>query len=617
VRNGARPTVGDTKASALVGLTERFALGACVVAAMLLLIWVLSRCRSGFDFTDEGFYLNWISSPNNYRASITQFGFIYHPVYRLVDGDIVLLRQANVLIIFVSAFVLCAALLQSLAAERVDVRSHVWTVALALVLAAGSLTFFGLWLPTPSYNSLTFVSLLAVAIGILFTGGEQLRRDLIGWVLIGAGGALSFLAKPTSAALLGCAVLIYLAVAGRFRARGLLVCVLAAAMLLIVSALMIDGSLAKFVDRVVDGARLGSLLTPEQPFARMFRLDSFSFDKAQRFNFAMLIVVTIAAMFLGTRAGSAARVGAALLAIILAGLGIPLSTGTLLPAIPYQPLQPMQFWAITFAIAFSAFFIWWRSYRAPSRNIIALAVFFIMLPYVYAFGTGNNYWEQAGHVAIFWLLGGVVIASDVIERNTAWSNLTSIAAAALFVPTSVLFAAMEYPYRQTHPLRLQTSATETGPSNTTLLVTEDAAAYVRDFRGIATDNGFKTGDPLLDLSGRSPGLVYAMGARPPGAAWILAGYPGSNEFLNAVLTGEGCDVLGASWILTEPSSSVSFSANLLQRYGIDISRDYHEVGSVRSLRAVSRTNFEQFLLKPSRTPDVARQACEQARRIIR
>jgi hypothetical protein len=240
-----------------------------------------------------------------------------------------------------------------------------------------------------------------------------------------------------------------------------------------------------------------------------------------------------------------------------------------------------------------------------------------MLPYVYAFGTGNNYWEQAGHVAIFWLLGGVVIASDVVERNTAWSNLTSIAAAALFVPTSVLFAAMEYPYRQTQPLRVQTSATETGPSNATLLVTEDAAAYVRDFRGIATDNGFKTGDPLLDLSGRSPGLVYAMGARPPGAAWILAGYPGSNEFLNAVLTGEGCDVLGASWILTEPSSSVSFSANLLQRYGIDISRDYHEVGSVRSVRGASRTRFEQFLLKPSRTPDVARQACEQARRIVR
>ncbi|WP_161855913.1 hypothetical protein [Bradyrhizobium sp. CCBAU 051011] len=588
-----------------------------VAASLALLGWVMLLCRSGFDFSDEGYYLNWISNPWNYPSSVSQFGFVYHPLYRLVGGDIVLLRQANVLVIFALAFALCATILRSVAVVRIDVRSSlpIWGAALALVMAAGSLTFFGLWLPTPSYNSLSFTSLMGVAIGVLLTGRKRSKSVLIGWILIGAGGALSFLAKPTSAALLGCAVLIYLVVAGRFWLRGLLVCVLIAAVLLIASAMMIDGSLAKFVNRVLDGVRLGSLLTPDQPFARMFRVDSFHFGGAQRANFALLLAITFTAMFLGTRAGAAARIGVAAIAIFLTGLSMAVSTGALLPNVPYHPFQPMQFFAITFAVALSLFFASRREYRGPSRNAVALAVFFITLPYVYAFGTGNNYWEQGARAGLFWLLGGVVIGSELTAKNAAWRNLTPIAAAALLVTAGVVLAATQNPYRQTQPLRLQTSPAEIGPDNATLFLTDNAAIYIRKFRRIATDNGFKTGDPLLDLSGRNPGLVYALGGRPPGASWILAGYTGSYEFFSAALASESCDVLGAMWILTEPPAS--FSASLLQPYGIDISRDYQEAGSVRSVRGASRTEFEQFLLKPSRNHDVARQACERARLIGR
>jgi hypothetical protein len=619
VRNGARPTVGDTKPSAPVGLTERFALGACVVAAMLLLIWVLSRCRSGFDFTDEGFYLNWISSPWNYRDSVTQFGFVYHPLYRLVGGDIALLRQGNVLVIFVSAFALCASLLHSIFAERNDGKSgsRIWIVSLALVIAASSLTFFDLWLPTPSYNSLAFTSLIFAAIGVLITSREASTLSLIGWVLIGTAGAFSFLAKPTSAAVLGCVVVVYLTTAGKVWIRGLLISVIGAAMLLGGAALVIDESIGKFLHRLLEGARIGSLLTPDQPIALMFRVDSFHFGRAQRVNFALLLAITLAAMVLGTLAGAAARVGVAVMAIVLTGLCIVVSAGALLPNIPYYPFQPMQFWAINFAVVLSFLFDSRRSSLLPSRNAVALAAFLITLPYVYAFGTGNNYWEQGGRAGFFWFLAGIVISAELAARSAEWRILTPIAAAALLVTTSVVLAAVEHPYRQTQPLRLQANKTEVGPDNATLFLTGDAATYIRDLRRIAADNGLKAGDPLLDLSGRSPGSVYAMGGRPPGAGWILAGYPGSNEFFRAALANESCDVLGAMWILTEPSLSASFSASLLQPYGIDILRDYQEAGSVQSVRGASRTEFEQFLLKPSRNHDVARQACERARLIGR
>jgi hypothetical protein len=105
-----------------------------------------------------------------------------------------------------------------------------------------------------------------------------------------------------------------------------------------------------------------------------------------------------------------------------------------------------------------------------------------------------------------------------------------------------------------------------------------------------------------------------LGARPLGAAWILAGYPGSKDFLTTALRQETCGAIGASWILTEPGSGDAFSPGLLEPFGIDLSRDYLDVGSIRSMRSFLPTTFEQHLLKPTRKPEVARQACEEARR---
>src|SRR5664279_2110705 len=137
---------------------EWIAFAVAVAASLFLLGWVILRCRSGFDFTDEGFYLNWISSPWNYQGSVSQFGFVYHPLYKLVGGDIVLLRQANVLILFALGWTLCLALLRSIFIQwdSIGASLRAGAIGAALVAGAGSLSFFDLWLPTPSYNSLTF-----------------------------------------------------------------------------------------------------------------------------------------------------------------------------------------------------------------------------------------------------------------------------------------------------------------------------------------------------------------------------------------------------------------------------------------------------------------------------
>jgi hypothetical protein len=595
---------------------EWIALALAVAASLFLLGWVILRCRSGFDFADEGYYLNWISDPWNYQRSVSQFGFVYHPLYKLVGGDIVLLRQANVLILFALGWALCFALLRSIFIQwdSIGASLRAGVIGAALVAGAGSLSFFDLWLPTPSYNSLTFQSLMLAATGVLLAGRELSKPSFAGWILVGIGGGFAFLAKPTSAAMLGCMVAVYLVAAGKFRLRGLSVSIAVAILFLVISALAIDGSLVGFVRRIVDGIDMGNRLSAGHNLINIFRWDEISLSDEQKSNFIYLLIVAFVAVILGFLANDLARLGATWITIVISALAIATIAGVLSPEISYEPFQPVQFSAVSFGIAAAAMMFPARTYRRLSRDSIALIVFFAILPYSYAFGTNNNYWSAAARAGLFWFLAGFIICAEFAAANAAWRKLLPANAVALVVSTCVLYSAMDNPYRQTRPLRLQMSAIDITPGKSRLFLSEEAAAYIRELHQLSAANGFRAGDPALDLTGVSPGSLYAMGARPLGDAWTLGGYPGSTNFLTAALDNETCEAIAASWILTEPGSPDSFSPEVLRRFGIDISTDYLNVGSISSTRSFSPLKFEHRLLKPVRSRDLARLACENARR---
>jgi hypothetical protein len=594
---------------------EWVALATCAAAGVSLLGWVILRCRFGFDFTDEGFYLNWISNPWNYQASVFQFGFVYHPLYKLVGGDIALLRQINVSIIFALSCVLCIVLVRSLCWNWTAFRpsQRAGFVGVAVAVASSSLAFFDLWLPTPNYNSLAFQAVIIVAIGGLLANRKLSKGGIAGWILIGIGGGLAFLAKPTTAVMLGCMIAGYIVVAGKFALRGVLVSLATATLFLVISGLAIDGSLSGFLRRLTEGLDMINQLDSRSN--HLFRWDDYDLSHKQKTRFDYVLIVTYVSATLGFLANGRARLAATSVAALLAGMSIATIAGVLSPKIYYEPFQPMVFWAISFGIVLSSIIV--RSHRLLSRNSLALIVLFIILPYAYAFGTNNNLWTAASRAALFWMLAGFVVSVELAAENGAWRMLLPAAAAALLVSTVILYVAMENPYRQTQPLRLQASAVEINRERSTLFLTDETASYVHDIYRLANENGFRTGEPVLDLTGTSPGSLYVIGARPLGAAWMLGGYSGSNIFLTTALDQETCESIGASWILTEPSSRDSFPPGLLQRFGIDMDRDYLDVGSVSSVRSFFPMKFEHRLFKPTRSLNVARLACEEARRMDR
>ena len=208
-------------------------------AALTTVTVMLLLADRGFDLTDEGFYLNWISRPGLWSASSTQFGFVYHPLWELTGGDVARLRRLSILLTFGLAW---GCFLAVTATGR---RNAPRLVALgaAAATAAVSLRIYDQWLLTPSYNTLTLQAALATTIGLsLWVRAVEGRSAYIGAVVVGLGGAALFLAKPPAAGAVAVVVTGALVAARQLQWRAWSVAIASSVAALALAAVAIDGA---------------------------------------------------------------------------------------------------------------------------------------------------------------------------------------------------------------------------------------------------------------------------------------------------------------------------------------------------------------------------------------
>ncbi len=82
--------------------------------------------------------------------------------------------------------------------------------------------------------------------------------------------------------------------------------------------------------------------------------------------------------------------------------------------------------------------------------------------------------------------------------------------------------------------------------------------------------GYTAGEPILDVTGDGPGLVYALGGRPLGVAWLIGGYAGSERVAALVLNSVPAATLREAWVLSadeNPRAVRSWALLLRERTG--------------------------------------------------
>lgn len=583
-----------------------------LAATALILFWILRYSFYGFDFTDESFYLVWISNPSLYDYSTTQFGFIYHPIYVLLGGDIAALRQFNILGTFLLAWGAAYTFLSSLAPEANENRASLHIVAAGF--ATSSLFIFNTWLPTPNYNSLALQALLISGIGLLMAEKATSRRSITGWVIIGVGGWLAFMAKPSTAFALAIGVLIYLLIARKFSPKLLLIAIFSAVVPLLLSAIVIDGSITKFLHRLELGLEFNRILGGANSPEKIFRLDHFELNDKSKQTIYIVLIATAVATLAGLSKnwkGNAVLLLASvsifsLIALIISGAikveGLGSFQGVLIFGVVYA--------AVIIGIIFDQI----KLIRSIALSQWAIAVLFLAMPHIYAFGTGNNYWQAGGGAAIFWLFAGLTLMRPVVRAKATWAVALPLVFATQLITVATLQGGFEQPYRQPQPLSFNNTNLEIGVPHSKLVLQQGYAAYIAEATAAAQGAGLKPGTSVIDLSGQSPGILYALGAENIGQAWTIGGYPGSLKLAIAALALVPCEKLAQAWLLYEPAGPRSIPEGVLPSFGADAS-DYKTVASWET--AVGAGGYEerrsQQLLMPVRSADISIQACNKIR----
>ena len=605
------------KTRAITG-AETLALAMAAIATIAFTGKLLMRSDLGFDFTDEGLYLNWISHPSNFKIAVTQFGYIYHPLYAL-GSSVALLRQSNVLISLFLAMTACVCLLRRRALDAgTQFTLSLPLLGFSIVAASTSLLILvfasSLWFPTPSYNSLTFHALLVAAIGFCLAEARPSRSSVAGWLLIGTGGFLAFMGKPTSAVVLGVVTLSGLVISQRLSLRMIAIAVATSGLLLGTYAWLVGGSIEQFILELRQSVDASSILESKYTISGVFRFDEINLALDE---ICILVTLTlwIAVLTLSTYSSRfAVRSTAAVVLWILIAAAFALSTGIFRLRFQVRDFQGLQLLPLFLAsiICFATDCVF-RVSATVSRQQVASAVFFVLLPFAFAAGTTNNYWQVAPSTAFFFTLSGFSLIGARNWGQSSWRHLLPMAIFSLVMTIVIVEHGMEHPYRDPNPLTSSTVPVKMGRADDMLRLNPNFATYLEALRQVSSKAGFQAGTPVIDLTGHYPGSLYAIGAKPVGAAWLIGGYPGSNNLATFNLDLVACQELVRSWVLIEPDGPLRLSMNLLQRYGIDLQRDFEIVGTLKAPIGAFPNSYKQELLKPKPDSREAVSACEKPR----
>ncbi len=558
-----------------------------VVVTLATIVWLLVYSHYGIDFTDESYYLVWMSNPWVYPVSASQFGFIYHPLYRLFHGDITLLRKANILIIYGLSWLLCIVFLRATINNQNQGLSwyRLPMLALAAIIATCSMVYLcphG-WLATPSYNSLNFQAMLVSSIGFLLAEKTVSPVSISGWLMIGIGGWLSFMAKPTSAAAFGLVIGVSLLLTSKFNLRLILTSLSTATALLIGSTYVIDGSLVIFLDRVKGGFEAFRLLGAGH--INMFRIDGLLMESKELVFLAVSSAITFGVICLTSAENKARIMAGHSFALLFALISMVIIFGYLFfQASDYRVYYltrltlavPLSTWAFYFFLMPKQ-----AGFKVP-RTQWGILLYFALLPHVFAFGTNQNYWMQGSMESLFWILAGLVVLMPAISTRSNWRILLPSVMSGQLITVFLLQVAMEQPYwAQPEPFRQYNTSLLYGRNESELMLPQALADYYRNVKKMAIQADFRPGAPMIDMTGEGPGTVYAIGAKGIGQAWMIGGFPGSNNLAIAMLNRVSCSEIAEAWLLVDPDNRKRLSPEILSYFGLSFEQDYELAAELR------------------------------------
>jgi hypothetical protein len=491
---------------------------ASLLAALSILVALLNR---GFNLLDEAYYVQWIGSPERYEFSIHPFGLFFHAFFDLLQNSIVALRAFGVFLLAGSGALLGWSIARYC---RLVLKLDAATKTFAALGALFQLTYYVLWIPTPSYNLLANVGaamIFAGCLGWLTTEPEvrNKRIDRLCSVIVGLGGCYAFFGKPTFAALGAAVVFLVLVRSAMTRNWGVLVerAFISGASCLVPLYLHITYAMpfSAFVNTVEGGMaalNYGNSLA-DLPIKTFKELKS-----APRLLLLSGLAALAAAGWRMWRPSYRSRAiewaAVALVAVNAWYLGAAIGSVLFEDRVYWDAFGPeleaLVLAQITYGLAR-------RSSEPLDPRGVGLMLALLALPFAVAFGTANPLVRQIS-ISMFGAMFASAVAALILFRKTT-AQLTQCALA--IIALAAVVGAAVYPYRLPRDLSRQSEPLTIPMFQGRLLVDDVTKRYAVYLKSVGQRGALAPDVPVLDLSGGGPGTALYLGGRPPGNPWLI------------------------------------------------------------------------------------------------
>jgi hypothetical protein len=564
------------------------------------LAWAQFR---GFDMLDGGYYFLLYQNPSDNSDTHTRFQLMARPFWLLSGQNVVLFRLLTCFIATVACFAFWRAFQRLI--NSFESMILYWWPLWAAVLAGLSCVPIAL-----TYNSFATIFLLlaiAIILSVVPVSCDDSPFRVKNWIL-----ALSitlllyclFLVKPPAAL----AFLISVYAVGIF---GLNNSLWQRRLLLWIGilALVTISILIVVVSR------------PEFNLNRLFNIHGFVFSPAwihdtfSRYlveidrvlpNFGRDILWTIcpttlvccSAVFARSK-GSVPSVlrylVLALLLMAIAGVTIRhrLWDASFLTAMSAQSARfYVMLWCSLLPIWLLCFILNGRTNPISSRRQIVWIVVFLVLPVISSFGSTNTIYVSAMHESVFWVAGLILVSEGIAkDLSVPWFRNCICILMALGASAHVFSGHFMSPYMFQPSLWKQTQAVEIGSPSTTIKVDPALGAFLTDIRSTLDKNGYEPGDDVFGFF-NLPGVIFAIGARQPGAPWYFGTWYHDDDTDGGKLRRVALIRRQRAWIITQ--ADVSMFRPQFLKCGIDFPDGYVKIGQTMN----PTTGLEIGIWKP-------------------
>lgn len=544
------------------------------------MIWIGYLCHFGIDLTDEGYNLVTIANPLAYQATTSQFGLIYSPLFEVLNGDLVLFRIINLLLIYGLSFVLILRCINL----NLEKNHGLETLSISSGFALTALVFLSVWQPSPSYNTLNEILLLLLA-HLLISIGRAHRVTYLNWLFLGFLGGALFVVKATTAGVVGVVVYLYLALTKKLSWSGLAICILSALAVLVLVAVIMDDSLTAHIERISVGIANGRiLLGDEWASLGMLWRGKFRVDYPLLVTILSLALVSvIGAVLYSSSSQNLAASGAAII-LGLAGFGILVVVDAMDNPVELTRVSSRIFLVLAIPLA-GLLICGINHFRSVTSHIstqrMCLIIVFCIFPYSFAVGSFSNYFYVGLKVGVFLVGATLLLFSALGAVKIQLKQLLVLSVSSVLVVSLLVDASISHPHRQPAGQLTQNAVSaESAALELRLRLPKPTYNYLVGLENLARENGLLPADSVIDLTGMSPGTLFWIGAKNLGSAWMIGGYSGSD--LRAIISLQSVPQkeLDVAWLLIEPDGPRSLNTSILHKIGRDLENDYTLVGQV-------------------------------------